>query len=215
MRVTPAPEPPDFNDKVREPGLRAIRELCGLPVTKRRGRPRKIVATRPEDIPPDGFPPIWQEALDDLKTAYNHICAFSCFRIHPVTGAASVDHMAPKSRRHDAVYEWGNYRLACSRLNARKRDFEGLLDPFEIENGWFQLELLGFSVVPNPALPQRLRERVDFTITKLGLNDFRGDREKDAEDYLSGEVSYAVLRRESPFVAAELKRQNRLLPEDQ
>lgn len=214
IRVTPAPEPADFDVKVRQPGLRAVREMCGQPVAKRPGRPRKVVAKRPEDIPPDSFPPYWQDALDNLKNAYEHICAYSCFRIHPVTGAASVDHMAPKSRRHDAVYEWSNYRLACSRLNARKRDFQGLLDPFEIEDGWFQLELLGFSVFPNPELSPRLRERVDSTITELGLNDFRSDREKDAHSYWDGHVSLAHLREQSPFVAAELKRQKWLRPGD-
>lgn len=42
--------------------------------------------------------------------------------------------------------------MACSRLNARKRDFTDILDPFEVQTGWFQLELVGFQVLPAPKL---------------------------------------------------------------
>ena len=31
---------------------------------------------------------------------------------------ASVDHFVPKSRRWDLVYEWSNYRLACTTMNS-------------------------------------------------------------------------------------------------
>ena len=145
---------------------------------------------------------------------YHQICAYSCFRIHEVTGAVSVDHFAPKSRAWDRVYEWNNYRLACSRLNARKRDFSDILDPFEVEDGWFQLELVGFQIIPNPDLNRALRQRVQQTIDRLGLNDFRNRRTADAEDYWNRDVSLRILRRESPFVAKELERQGRLNAED-
>jgi hypothetical protein len=147
-------------------------------------------------------------------TAYNRICAYSCFRIHPVTGGRSVDHMAPRSCAHDKVYEWSNYRLASSLLNERKKDFSDVLDPFEIMDGWFQLNLLGFEVVPARELVPKIRTRVQQTIDRLGLNDFRSSRERDAENYWARKVSLAVLTEESPFVAKELRRQGRLLEGD-
>ena len=130
IHVDPADEPPDFDQKVRMPGLRAIAELIGEEPPRTAGRRLQKVADRRQDISPREFPTYWIEALDDLMTAYQRICAYSCFRIHPVTGARSVDHMAPKSRAWDQVYEWRNYRLSSSLLNARKRDFSTVLDPF-------------------------------------------------------------------------------------
>jgi hypothetical protein len=142
--------------------------------------------------------------------SYDQICAFSCFRIHAITGAPSVDHMAPKSRRWDKIYEWSNYRLACSQMNARKLVFEDLIDPFDVQLDWFCLELVGFSVSPNPELGRVLQSRIQGTIERLKLNRFQDQRASDAEDYWSGRIEFSILQRESPFVARELTRQNRL-----
>lgn len=216
--VSPAPVPPSFDAAVRDRGLRALAELVGEPPPKPRvkGRPFKKIAERREDIHPDKLPDYWTDALDDLMEAYQRVCAYSCFRIHPVTGARSVDHMAPKSRAWDRVYEWSNYRLACGRLNARKRDFTDVLDPFEVKDGWFEIEPVGFQVLPAEGLPPQTFEQVDSTITRLGLNDppFLDERERHWSNYIDGHVSFEILLEESPFVARELLRQGRLRPGD-
>ncbi|MEX1362238.1 MAG: hypothetical protein AB1Z98_03885 [Nannocystaceae bacterium] len=216
--VEPAEEPPSFEERVRVPGNRALAEKVGErpPVPRTKGRPFKKIASRREDIPPDELPSYWTRALDDLMVRYHHVCAYACFRIHPVTGARSVDHMAPKSRAWDRVYEWSNYRLACSLLNARKRDFSDVLDPFEVRDGWFELELFGFQVRPAVDLDAELSTRIDHTIERLQLNDdaFLRARERDVRNYQEGWVSLEVLCEESPFVARELRRQNRLRPAD-
>jgi hypothetical protein len=212
MHVEPAPEPASFQAKVREPGLRAIAELVGRkPVPARTGgKPFARVANREEDIPSRKFPTYWTRALDDLMDGYGELCAYSCFRIHRVTGAGSVDHFAAKSGDWDQVYEWLNYRLCCSRLNARKNDFGDVLDPFDVEDGWFHLELVGFQVIPAPGLSQGVVDRVQATVDRLGLNDFRREREEDAEGYWARDYSLRALKKESPFVARELHRQSRL-----
>lgn len=208
--VSPADEPQAFETQVRRPGLRAVAEMVGERPKRKAGRRFVKIANRREDIPPSSFPDYWTKCLEDLLRAYNHMCAYSCFRIHPVTGAASVDHFAPKSRRWDKIYEWNNYRLASSRMNARKNNFEDLVDPFEVQDGWFQLELVGFQVIPNPRLETLRRQRIETTIVRLKLNDFWRQREHDAQCYWDGDVSLKTLRRESPFVALELERQRRL-----
>lgn len=209
IHVTPAPEPERFDRDVRKPGLRALAEMVGESPLRRSGKRLSKIADRREDIPSDKFPPYWTKLSDELRQAYHEICAYSCFRIHPVTGATSVDHFAPKSLQWDRVYEWSNYRLACSRLNSGKCNYQDVLDPFEIEDGWFQLELVGYQVKPADHLSDELREKIQATIDRLGLNDFRKDREERAMDYLNGEVSLEILQREAPFVARELARQGK------
>lgn len=205
-----AAEPVSFHEAVRVPGQRAIAEMVGETPPRRAGTRHKKIADRRDDIPPEKFPPYWTEALDDLLELYNQVCAYCCFRIHPVTGSRTVDHFAAKSRRWDRVYEWNNYRLACSLLNARKKAFQDVLDPVMIDDGWFQLELVGFQVIPNPLVHPMTCDVIEATINRLGLNDFREYCAEDAELYWSREISLSVLTRESPYVARELRRQGRL-----
>ncbi len=214
IHVEVALEPKSFDEKVRKPGLRAIAELVGEKPKRNAGKRFKKRAARRDDISSSDFPPYWTECLTDLMNGYRQICAYSCFRIHTVTGASSVDHMAPKSRQWNRVYEWDNYRLACARLNSRKNNFENVLDPFEVEEGWFHLDLVGFTVFPNRKLKRSLQKEIDNTIDRLSLNDFRREREHDAERYWGNDVSLGTLRAESPFVANELNRQGRLNSSD-
>lgn len=217
IRVHPAPEPADFDDKVRQPGLSAIAEMVGEePLRKRPGPKRKRLAERRADILPDAFPPFWTHALDDLLGAYHRICAYVCIYIEKVTGASSVDHLIPKSQAWDQVYEWSNYRIACSLMNTRKGTTSEVLDPFEVQDGWFALELVGFQVVPGETLDASSRERVLATIDRLNLNDREccGLRDEYASEYLAGHISLDYLRRRAPFVARELERQGRLNERD-
>lgn len=235
--VAPAPKPPGFDHEVRVPGLRSVYEMAGrTPPTqlrRTRGRPftqrhREVQlpngkcvrrpVTRPGDLPADEMAPFWRLALDDLRVAYGSICAYSCFRIHPVTGSATVDHMVPRSLSWRGAYEWNNFRLACLDMNARKGDSLDVLDPFEVGATWFALELVGGQVVAGAGArrSRSMRWRVDRTIEVLNLNDqtLRGARLSDLEGYLARRFGYAHLQRESPFVARELRRQGKLLPED-
>jgi hypothetical protein len=217
IHVDLAPEPADFDEKVRQPGLRAIAELVGEePSTKRPGPRRPPIATRREDIPSSAFPDFWRHALNDLLRAYHRICAYASVYIEPVTGAASVDHMLAKSQKWEQTYEWTNYRLACSLMNSRKGVVADVLDPFTIEDGWFVLELIGFQVEPVAGLDAAIHARVTATIEKLRLNDHecRTLREEYARNYWEHHVSFDYLRRRAPFVARELQRQGRLLDRD-
>jgi hypothetical protein len=210
--VPEAQEPSSFDAKVRKKGLRAISELSGDKPNRKSAF--KAVATSRDKIPPASFPTYWRDCLSDLMVAYYYICAYTCFRIHPVTGGRTVDHFAPKSRSWDKVYEWSNYRLACSAINAAKNSFEDVIDPFTLKPGYFELELVGYQVIPGSGLDDSERLLVQATIDRLGLDQYNDDRARDAEDYLAAEISLARLRKESPFVASELHRQGRLRTND-
>ena len=204
MRVIPAPEPDTFDERVRQPGLRALERLAGkLSVPK-------------SEIPSSEFPDHWRRSLDGLLAAYQRICSYLRLYIPRGTGARSVDHMVPKSLAWDRAYEWDNYRLACSLMNSRKGDAVHVLDPFEVEDGWFALELVAFQVLPADGLPDPSATVVDDTIRRLRLNDEEccGAREEYAEEYWRENVTFDYVKRRAPFVASELRRQNRVRAAD-
>ena len=200
IRVDPAPEPQQFDKQVRQPGLALIAQLAAK-------------AGAEDSVPPRQFRPYWRRALDDLLNSYNRTCAYLSLHIPQATGMPSVDHMVAKSTAWDQVYEWSNYRLACLLMNARK-GVADVLDPFEIEDGWFALELIEFQVVPGQGLPADVRARVVDTIDTLRLSDdiCCEARAEYAHAYWEGDISLSRLRQQAPFVASELERHGRLNP---
>lgn len=186
IRVEPKPEPPDFDANVRQPGKLATSE--------------------------DELPVLWRRCLPDLYDAYGGICAYACTWIPPLTGGRSVDHFAPKSAHPDLAYEWSNYRLVCSVMNARKREFEDVIDPFDIPPGeqWFELELAFLQVRPAAGLDPVRSDQAQHTIDRLKLNDPECQRARLSwyEPYLAGECAMTLLERRSPFVAQEVRRQS-------
>ena len=212
-----APEPSDFDEKVRQKGLNAINELIGQPTTKvRRGRRRKKIADSKSEIPPDKFPPFWRDALDDMLRSYHRICAYMCVYIEKGTGAASIDHVIPKSKNWEQIYEWNNYRLASSIMNSRKAAIEDILDPVDIKEGWFTIELTAFQVCPANGLEETITKQILNTIERLQLNhiECRELREEYVLAYWEKEISWNYLQKRAPFIASELKRQKKQNPED-
>jgi len=207
--VKPVPEPPHFDRTVRQPGLRAIAELVGEAPQRSAGKPFDQVADTRDMIPAASFPPYWREALDDLHAAYDRVCAYLCVRI---STDPSVDHYVAKSRRWDLVYEWSNYRLACASMNSYKGEYGDVLDPFELQDGWFALELVEFQVVPGAGLTVSDVDLVRATIRRLHLNGprFCRIRAEFAEARWSGDITDEYLARHSPLVARELIRQGRM-----
>lgn len=196
--VAPAKEPAQFDERVRQPGLASIAELAAE-------------AGSVDSISPDQFKPYWRRVLDDLLASYNRTCSYLSLYIPSAVGTPSVDHMVAKSTAWDQVYEWSNYRLACLLMNARK-GVADVLDPFEIDDGWFALELVEFQVVPGRDLPANVYIRVAETIDTLRLSDSTccEARAEYAQAYWDGEISLSHLRQRAPFVARELERQGRL-----
>jgi ribosomal protein L13 len=193
--VSPAEEPETFDERVRQPGLSVIAELVGEPARIRRsGRKRRVVAQSREDLQPRHFLPLWRKATEDLLRSYGDICAYACVYIHPITGSSTVDHWVPKSKAWNQVYEWTNYRLACSFMNASKSDFSDVIDPFAVEDGLFALDLIAMQVIPGPKAGSR-REAVLATIRRLKLDGARYAQELDGyyEAFVNGEILFVSI----------------------
>ncbi len=212
IRVAPAPEPTGFDARVRKPGLSAIDELIGLaPRVPRRGRRRRPVARERRRIPGSAFPPFWRAVIPELRQAYQGRCAYLAMFIEPGTGLSTVDHFVPKSKDWRQVYEWSNFRLCAAVINGTKGD-RALLDPFEVGEGWFALELVSFQVVVGPAAPAGKIASIRATIRDSGINarECCALRQQYVTDYEQGEISLRFLERRAPFVAAELRRAGRI-----
>jgi hypothetical protein len=188
LKVYARPEPQRFDAEVRRPGRRALAE----------GR--------------TPLPPYWRRCLPDLRSAYDGICAYSCFYIPKVVGSHTVEHFAPKSGAPHLAYEWSNYRLVCGLMNSRKRDFEDVLDPFEIDDGWFELEFASMEVQWADHLPAARRLLVDETIDRLKLNneDCCTTRREWYEEWEDGHVDDDFMERRAPFIHREAIRQGKV-----
>jgi hypothetical protein len=84
------------------------------------------------------------------------------------------------------------------------------LDPFVVENGWFVIDFPSMLVKPNATLTLARRQEVQLTINRLGLNDegtCLKSRVKWLGDYCNNDISLDYLRRNAPFIIAELERQ--------
>lgn len=152
----------------------------------------------------------WRNALDALCKRYSRICAYSCHWIGPCTGGRTIDHFKPISKYPEEAYRWENFRLACNLLNARKGDYEDVLDPFTLEEGWFIIDFDTLTILPGLHLSETNRERVVATINRLGLNDNDACFEERANwlgEYITGDISFSHLKKKAPFTAKELERQ--------
>lgn len=198
LPVAPQPEPASFDKNVRQPGLKFLRDQ-EIGLNKPLAKGVKINS-------------YWLKSLDDLYTSYGGICAYLAIHFERIIGASSVDHFAPKSCHAGLAYEWTNYRLACSRMNSRKNAYDDVLDPFELENGWFQLELITGHIYPNPELDPEITASVTDTIRRLKLDDTgcREVRSRHYLQYVQGDVNANFLKRYSPFVWHEANRQGLL-----
>ena len=119
----------------------------------------------------------WFPFREDLAEGFNWLCGYSAVRLSKGT----VDHYRSKdpkpseSQNPGLVYEWSNYRFADADINNSKRkETNGdplVLDPFEVQDGWFELLIPSLRLRITDKLPVALRNRAEFTVTKLGLRD--------------------------------------------
>ena len=191
--VREQPEPADFDNRVRQPGLQFLHK------SGRSGQP----TTR--------LPNFWKRIKRELHGAYGGICAYTCMYL---VGTGSVDHFLPKKANPWSAYEWSNYRLSSDIANSRKGEHTGILDPFQIGSQWFELVFPGCLVVPGQKLPRSRVPAAKRTIELLKLND-NDDLVQDRCNIVmclrDGLVQLGFLEQRYPFIADELKRQDLLV----
>lgn len=149
IRVEPAKEPDDFDEKVRKPGNEWLRKY---PTDEKR------------------LPAYWREVHEELFAAYEGYCAYTTFRL-PTSEHGVADHFMPKKHYRELAYEWSNYRLAGYHVNSKKRASCEVLDPFRLPEDAFILQADG-TIEPNASAfdsPEQI-EQAKKTINILDLN---------------------------------------------
>ena len=144
IRVRPAAEPHDFDRRCRRRGSAWLAEHPG-PV-------------RPE--------PFWREFVGELAEGFEHRCGYSAIMIQNGT----VDHFLSWKRNPSLAYEWSNFRYVDGRINSKKQlADDDVLDPFEVDDDWFEIILPSLQLRLTDRVPRGLRERAQYTIDRLGL----------------------------------------------
>ena len=190
IRVASQTEPSSFHKLVRVPG-QAFLKTTPNPRSKDYEKHR-----------------YWKHAAQEVFEAYNRVCAYTCRFISESRG--SIDHFHGKTLYPALAYEWSNYRLCLGRVNGHKDDFEGIVDPFVVQTGWFVLDFPSCLIRPGPDLTSVLHSQIVTTIEVLKLNEddsFVQDRSDNMFLFAQGQVAFEFLQKYRPFLAVEVVRQ--------
>lgn len=188
MKFDRSPEPQDFDAKARQPGNQWLKE-------------------NPNNPPKD----YWSSFKPQLATGFRNLCGYAVMRI--VSQNGTVDHYLSKSNRRDLAYEWTNYRYSFARINSCKSTYDSkILDPFEVEDDWFEVLLPSLQLVLTDAIPEQYRKRAEFTIKQLQLQDgdwMLEERQYYYDAYKNGDMTLNQLERDAPLIARAINNKSR------
>lgn len=196
MRFERTPEPDGFDEKVRQKG-------------------NAWLAKNPHKKAKD-FPDHWNDFKRPLAEGFKKFCAYSVTFIVSHKQGGTVDHYLCKSDYPQQAYEWDNYRYALPLINSYKGAYnsykkpadEWILDPFEVEDDWFELLLPSLQLVLTDAVPPEKRKHAEFTLKQLRLTDDEtlvAYRQQWYELYQEG-LSLEKLENKAPLIARAVKR---------
>lgn len=183
---SPIPEPESFEKQVRAPGNRW---LGANPAPKR-------------------LHPFWKAVEAELAEGFQSLCGYAAM-LDPTGG--TVDHFLGTNKHRHLAYEWSNYRFASATLNSSKKDADDtVLDPFEVQTGWFEISLPSLQLLVTDRIPESHRAKAEYTLLRLNLRD--GERiirwrKSWLEMFESGKLSLEGLRRVAPLLAEAVERQ--------
>ncbi|MCB9585230.1 MAG: hypothetical protein H6718_07520 [Polyangiaceae bacterium] len=160
--------------------------------------------------PTNGRPPsrYWKPFLNDLRRGFRELCAYSAM----LTPVGSVDHFVSIDEDRGRAFDWTNYRFASELMNSKKRHARStsLLDPYGVEEGWFEILLPSLQLVATDRIPPAKRAQAEFMLKQLGLrHDERFIRQRRSwyEKYQDGLISLEALQAFAPLIAAAVRKQ--------
>lgn len=194
-KLTNQNEPPLFETNCRQPG-------------------NAYLEAHPSQDPHEKSP-WWSQFKPDLAKHFTYRCGWTAMTIH-LDG--HVDHfLACGNRKGNAsphrhlAFEWTNFRYASGTVNSRKGNHDDtILDPCNVEDGWFEIVLPNFTLRPTDRVPADLLQKVKFTIKELKLfnhHDVRYTRWAWYQRYWNeGNPQLDLLEKDAPLVAAAVRK---------
>jgi hypothetical protein len=157
----------------------------------------------------------WSQFEPELRTAFKNRCGWLAMWI----ARGQVDHYLSKHPRNLALravqrplsYEWKNLRYADGEVNNRKRNRDAeILDPYEVRDGWFQLNN-ALALEVTAACPTSKSKKAKFTIQHLRLDrgtavmrlrqQFLARYEEEIANGMDVGAALNVLERDAPLIA--------------
>ncbi len=158
---------------------------------------------------PTGTPPgqLWRPFVMALCAGFHNRCGYTA--MWSLDG--TVDHYLSQDNHRGSAFEWSNFRYIAGWLNSSKQALDRqVLDPFKVKDEWFEIDLQSLVLRLTPCVPNRVRPRAQFTLTRLHLAD--GDRvynqRKTYYDlFTAGNLPLDVLHRFAPLLATAIRRE--------
>jgi len=178
-------EPPEFDERARKPGLKWLEE-------------------NPDKRPKNYSSPF----KPDLSDGFGRLCAYSVM-FEPV---GTIDHYISVSGNKMLAYEWSNYRFASAWLNSSKKaEDDKILDPFEVQDDWFEILLPSLQLIVTNHVSDEYREKAEYTVKRLRLRDDERiirQRREWYRMYRDGEVNLEGLKKKAPLIARAIEKTN-------
>lgn len=148
----------------------------------------------------------WSPFRLDLATGFSDRCGYGAMWI----SSGTVDHFTSCDEDRSKSYEWSNYRYVEGWFNSSKNKHPStsLLDPFEVQAGWFEIDLPSLQLRLTEVVPPALRARAEYTLLKLPLrDDERVVKQRRAwlQMYEEG-TPLAVIEKRAPLIAQAIRR---------
>ena len=182
--ASPIPEPATFDLKCRQKGLQWLAT-------------HPVLTDRPVDY--------WSPFRDDLREGFARRCGYFAMYMHDGTVDHYISWNSCRANRPHLTYEWDNFRFIAPSLNSSKRTQDDLLlDPFEIQAGWFEVDIPSFVLRMTNLIPAEDRARAAFTLDYLDLEQGRRAvalRWEWYEEHRSKRLRLPGLYRVAPLVA--------------
>ncbi len=186
IHVDPVPKPEGFVERAEQPGAAWLAEHSD--------------AKRPRDY--------WSPFKPALAAGFRDLCAYSAM----YEPSGTVDHFVSWDEDRSKAYDWNNYRFASAWINSSKQKLRSteILDPYEVQEGWFEVRLPSLQLHVSDTLPETHRERAERCLSRLHLrSDERVIRQRRAwyRMYQEGKVTLDGLAEKAPLIAAAVRKQ--------
>jgi hypothetical protein len=185
IRVDRAPKPPDFDERVHQPGRRWL-----------------------EKNDKGNTPGYWRRATRDLRRAFHDRCGYSAMWL---STPGTVDHFVSRDEDRSLAYEWTNLRYAASWINCSKGKLRSdqVLDPFEVGDDWFEIKLPQCEMFVTERCPASHRDRATTMLVRFELGkgaDIVEYRQEWYRMYEEGELTLDGLERKAPLIARAIRK---------